>query len=450
MNNMTQDNTQAYAKGKITVQLHNAKTGKLEHEQHIENFVARPALRRLEWQIRQNYVTDITTIGGTYSDPTPKSPFGAIVLTDSTLTEDPANEWSMPGKLIGYALRAAYAGTDTLRGTPSITELDAQETYSKWVYLWPDIAANGTIGSVGFSGYEAFGTEVIPTAPRSIFSLSASVEQTWPTTSNWTYFARSSTMSFAHPGNNSTSITRLDTDYAPTLASFDVFPYVKVVRGLAWDPTGEFLWVIGEADANKVIAKFNSSGVLQEGPYNTTNRNHRYLAFDGTNLWSATQSGATVTFWCINPANGNDINNFTHETYRTSSGDYYSQMVCGLCWEPTFQRLWVRYTMYSHGGAGAQYNKATIQGFNVSGEQDTPEISLRAYNFNTGGTAALYHYSISADFDYIDGTQFAVPYSTAVYRFRPDSMATRAKLSPAVTKNNTQTLKVVYQVDYSE
>lgn len=444
-----------HQQGTITLQLHNAKTGKLEYEDTVKNFATKATYRLMEWEVRNAYTNGLTGINASVNDPAPKNPFGAIALTDSTLPTDPENEWIMPGKLIGWANGTAYAGIDTFRDTPSITELDAQETYTKWVYTWPDIAANGTIGSVGFcrSYYET----VIPTGPSSLFPLSATAEQSWPTTSNWTYFARAnSTLSFAHDGGGGQSITRLDGDYAPTLATFSVHPYVTTVRGLAWDPVGEFLWVIGEAGANKVIAKFDSSGALQEGPYNTTNRNHRYLAFDGTNLWSITQSNgwdyfnvaaSTFTAHCINPSNGNDISNFTKSVYVGS----YGQNVCGLCWDPTFQRLWVRTNMrHLAGNSQSIYNRATIKSFNTSGVEQTPEISTWAWGASSQSYTSLADYNVYADFDIIDANQFAMPYGTNVYRVRPDGMATRAKLDTPVTKNSTQTLKVVYQVDYSE
>ncbi len=450
--------------GTLTLQLHNARTGKLEYQETIKNFASKATYRRMEWEIRGAYHNGLVSIAASVNDKAPKSPFGAIVLTDSTLPEDASNEWMMPGKTIGWANGTAYAGIDTLRGTPSITELDAQETYTKWVYTWPDIAANGTIGSVGFCN--AYDPTVIPNGPRSMFPLTGTIEQKWATTVEWYYFARaSSSLSFAHDGGTGLSVVRLDGDYAPTLASFSVFPYFTRIRGLAWDSAGQFLWVIGESNANKVIAKFDSDGVLQEGPYNTTNRDHRYLAFDGTNLWSTTQAGGTMTAWCINPSNGNDINNFAYDLYVGQSGQY----VCGLCWEPTYQRLWVRTTMSAYDGYNSSqsfyylYNRATLLSFNTSGEEQTPEVSLWGYNLENAShvylsaqdtnDSARYH-----DFDVIDAYQFALPaYSTAlgaspyrfVVRFRPDGMATRARLSTPVTKNNTQTLKVVYQVDYS-
>ncbi len=459
-----------YQEGSITLQLHNANTGKLEYRQSVKNFVALPALRRLEWEMRNAYTDGLTAINASVSDDKPKSPFGGIVLTDSTKEVDPQNEWMMSGKTIGWADGTSYAGIDTLRGTPSITELDAQPTYTKWVYTWPDAAANGTIGSVGFC--HPHYTATIPGGPRSLFSVSGTIEQTWATTNQWYYFARASTtLSFAHDGGTGLSVIKLDGDYAPTLATFTVHPYFTRIRGLAWDRTGQFLWVIGESNANKVIAKFDSDGVLQQGPFNATNRDYRYLAFDGTNLWSTTQSGGTMTAWCINPANGNDISNFMHELYFYSPNSYYGQTVAGLCWEPTNQRLWVRTTMPSDDDYGSpthewyyRVNRATMLSFNTSGEEQTPEVSM--WGWDISQQSYIYMASISADnsanytdFDIIDEHQFAMPcYSFSigaspyysVVRFRPDGMATRAKLDTPVTKNSTQTLKVVYQVDYSE
>ncbi len=52
------------------------------------------------------------------------------------------------------------------------------------------------------------------------------------------------------------------------------------------------------------------------------------------------------------------------------------------------------------------------------------------------------------DFDVIDSSQFAMPQGSNVHRVRLTGLGTRSKLDSPVVKTNTQTLKVIYQINY--
>jgi hypothetical protein len=433
---------------KITVQTQDALTGKIIDQVHGENFSANQVIRQAKWQQRNAFKTGITTIGATDTDYAPHQATQALVLTDSGLAEDSTNEWQMPGNLLGYALKSTYAGSDIYRGTPNITQLAADSTSTKWVFDWPTNAANGTIRSVGWVGYQA---QDSTTSTGPFFYTSATIEQSWSASNIMNYFARASnTLSFSNSTSSPTSVAVLDTTYAQT-TTFSVSSQFTSITGLAWDSGNNFLWVIGANNSTRRIAAYNSSGVLQTGPYTTTTRTYNCLAFDGTYLWSTTQiSGINNTAWKISTSDGSDVSNFDFTTSYWQNNTSYPVTVCGLCWDPTYARLWVRTAPAVSG-----YN-SFIASYNTSGVKQTPDISTYVYTPSAGNfsvTISVYAAGTnSRDFDVIDGNQFAVPnnyYGTQlVYRLRADNLGTRSLLSSPVVKANTQTLKVIYTINY--
>lgn len=440
--------------GKITLETRDAKTGSLCQRITTHNFIANQATLYAQWLQRSYYKAGLSTVGSSDTDYPPHPAHNCLVLTDSTLAENAGTEWQIPGNMIGYATKATYAGTDPFRGTPNISQLDAQNIYTKWVFDWPTTAGNGNINSVcwGESGYVDSGTS----GSGPFFSTVCTNAQQWSTTSGWTYFARaSSSQAFGNTGN--TVISVLDGNYAQT-TTFNVNGQFTSVLGIAWDSGNSFLWVIGDNGGTKRIAAYNAAGALQTGHFNITNRNYIALAYDGTNLWSVTQdSQANHTAWSINVSTGADVTNFTFTTYKNNFSTYssYHNKVCGLAWDATYSRLWVR-TAYSTVGTidnNGQQTRGALYSFNTNGVKQTPDISLRAYTPSTG-TYDLFLWSshsssIVRDFDMIDANQFAMPHNSIVYRIRVDCMGSRALLPSTVNKTNTQTLKVIYQIDYS-
>lgn len=434
---------------KVTVQLRDSLSGKLVDEAHGENFSANQVIRHAKWQQRNAFKAGISTMGSSDTDYSPHQATQALVLTDSGLSEDSTNEWQMPGNLLGYALKSTYAGSDIFRGTPNVTQLEATSASTKWVFDWPTNAGNGTIRSVGWIGYQTVQTSV--TDPWLM--ASATVEQTWSSAVNALYFTRASnTLSFACTGTASTSVVVMDAAYAQT-TTFNVNGQFTAINGLAWDSGNNFVWVIGTNNSAKRIAAYNSSGVLQTGPYTLTTRTYGYLAYDGTSLWSTTKgTGTAHTAWKISTTDGSDVSNFTFNTATNSvASPGLAAYVCGLCWDPIYSRLWVRQAPYSPGST------CVMSSFNTSGDKQTLDISPMLYSPSAGAYNIYSSYFTvgvsSRDFDMIDGNQFVMPnFDTAsvnsVLRVRVDNLGTRSLLSSPVVKANTQTLKVIYTINY--
>lgn len=438
-------------KSKVTLQLRAADTGRVIEERVGSNFTANQAIRYAKWLQRQQYKTGLSSIATTDTDYQQHPATDALVLTDSTLNPDPTNEWTMPGKLVGYATKATYAGSDIFRGTPNTAQLDAQTTYTKWVFDWPTNAGNGTINSVGWVS-NFFSSSATDGSGPCFFSGST-IEQTWTTPQIWRYLARANAnLSFGNLGN--TVIYVLNSTYQQN-TTFNVSGQFTAVRGIAWDSGNSFLWVIGDNGAARRIAAYNSAGVLQTGPYTLTTRSYVALAHDGTKLWTTSQiSNENFTMWSLSTSDGSDVSNFNFSTYNnTAPGNNFGyNNVAGLCWDSASQRLWVK-TTYTNTGywgqAGIAPGRAgAMYAFDTSGNKVMLDVSLAAWNPSTVAQILLWGSNEYTDIDIIDSSQFVTGRGTTMYRFRLDGMGTRYKLDSPVVKSNAQTLKVIYQINY--
>jgi len=441
-----------YFSSQITLQLRDGTTNKLIQEEVGKNFTANQAVRYAKYLQRSQFKSGLSGIGGADTDYPQHHTSSSLVLTNSSLTPDPTNEWTMPGQLVGYANKATYAGTDTFLGTPNTNQLDAQPGYTKWVFDWPTHAGNGTINSVGWCSttYSTSSTDAYTLA--SSYLSTCTIEQNWSTPQNWRYFARANTnLSF---GNTTSTIVYVLNSTFQQTTTFNVNGQFTAVRGLAWDSGNSFLWIIGDNGSARRIAAYNSAGVLQTGPYTTTTRSYNSLTHDGTKLWSLTNSSENHTAWSISTADGSDVSNFNFTTFKSTAPSYsgYNQAT-GLCWDSTNQRLWIKthytntynwgYTYTPTGRAGAMY------AYDTSGNQVAIDVSLAAWNPAGNNWTLLWPSpSTYTDVDIIDQSQFITILGSTMYRFRLDGLGTRYKLDSPVVKNNTQTLKVIYQINY--
>lgn len=158
-------------KGYAKVQLFDAKTGKLKHEQEGENFITHATKASMKaFQARQifmgrngavyNEKYDIPLQDGTWntvhSESGNQGPFQHIVLTDDARVEDAATQQRVAGNFLAYAnAHDVYAGTDAVRGTININETKALAALDKISYVF-DFAtdvANGTFQSIWFTPY---------------------------------------------------------------------------------------------------------------------------------------------------------------------------------------------------------------------------------------------------------------------------------------------------------
>ena len=161
--------------GYANVYLYNVQTGKLELEAHTPNIIYPEVyqwLRSYQWRkfAENTFNNSITDIG--YWE------MNNIYLTTSDRPEtERVNIWNYdcrdvsganPGKMIGWANKSTYQGTDTQRGTPNTAESYANNTKIHWVFDWPTNAGNGTFQSI------IWGNQLVPYI-GNIFTISTGI-----------------------------------------------------------------------------------------------------------------------------------------------------------------------------------------------------------------------------------------------------------------------------------
>lgn len=444
--------------GHVTIETHDATSGKLC--QHVEstNFIGQANIEYLKWTQRYLYRYGLTSLGSSDTDKiAPSGPLNTVYLTDSTQAESPQDEYLIPGKLLGWASKTSvYAGADSLCGTPNVNLLDAQPTYTKWVFDWPTNAANGTIASVGWGNF-AVVDNVGGTPSQTFAAQNATINQLWPTPSSWYYFARASD-NLAFGWTTGANISVLDGSYVQS-TTFPVGGQFTAIAGIAWDRTNSFLWVIGTGGGVSRIAAYNSSGVLQTGPFTPTNRSYKFLTHDGEHLWAGVQAAGatTITFYRINATNGADMTNFTTTVI---SGSAYR--LSGLAWDWSTDRLWAKIAT-SPGAAttsNPSYGRGFLRAFNPTGNVIMTDVSLKVYD--TTGTGITYvsqnmfSDTYLLDFDIISKDTFALvayvylssAYVNRILSVRAEGLHSRSLLPTPVVKANTQTLRLIYQINY--
>lgn len=465
--------------GNLTVELRNADTGRLEEKQETHNFISQSGIRYIKWLQRANYFKDQVSVLNTPVDTdfAPINPFATIVLTSSTKTPDSANEGIFDGKLIGYAAKSVYNGADTLRGTPNVALSQATSTYTRWVFDWATNAANGTIGSVGWS-YQG-DTFILTSNNDSRFSSNASIEDIKSTSvPGIIRIARvSGSQYFGIGGASNASVLTLDTNFTQT-ASFtpsSQFKASTALTGITWDYNNNKLWVLGVNSSNlAIMASYSTSGTLIDGPVTVTNRTYSDIAFAGTNLWllgniintinNYTYMSGGFTAYEVSPT-GTDVSNFNatfpkaypvvNSNYTSRGEDAYS-----IAYEATSQRLYVATTSSFTTGGYIYPNSSdtisptsNIRVYTTAGVEACVPTNLNAWNRLTGTRLGLPNAvsgSLPGGIDLINANQVLMSsVGNGIYRLSMDGMGSRAKLGSTITKTNLQTLRITYQMDYT-
>lgn len=458
--------------GNLTVELRNAATDKIEERVEAQNFISMAGVRHLKWVQRANYFKDgISTLNaGADIDYAIPNPHNHLVLTSLTDATNASSEWHMHGKLAGYAGKYSYTGACNLLGSPNTTLSEATPTYAKWVFDWQTQAGNGTIGSIGWMNAASTfrGTITLP----GRYYTSCTIQDTKNTSNYYTRIARVNDTQYFCALSGVPTVVVTDADFAE-ISNFSIgtqFKASTTLTGIAWDNGGNKLWVLGINTSNApIIASYNVAGNLIDAPTTITNRSYAGLAFDGSDLWTiSTVSDNTFSLNRIS-TNGSDlssstINLPTHNYQGTGLGE----IAYGIAYEASRQLIYttthayhIQSSSWKAGGGSSvdsPYATSAIRAFTTSGEEAMVPTSLLAYTINSG--ASYWLNSINGtyttndlDFEMIDPYQvlFLDRKSSTSYvrRLLLDGMGSRALLPSPITKTDTQTMRITYQMDYT-
>lgn len=431
--------------GKVTAELFDAKTGELVQREETHNFIAKPAVDFLQQAQRTVFKKGMYTLNSSVMQDYQllDKQNATLALSGLLNAEDPTNETHMYGKPIGYARRATYSGSSTMRGSVNVELSNATPGQVTWVLDWPTQAANGVIGSVGWvksliTAYSA-GTTLANSGSYIVdpsetangaygFGLASSLIESYSPVANdaigiickgpggdQSYFAalpteRPSSNYFSDgyvaSSSNSYNVHAYDATMQQT-ATFSVQSGgIGYARGLTWDTVNSRLWVLG---TGLKIAAFTSAGTVIAGT--TVNLSsgglYRGLAFDGEYLWVGDNSGSTSTsasigkLWRINPANGSVVGNFTFpQAYNYSGSSMFLDSIRDISFDQERSILWVRTATLYESGSNAPNFANEIKAFDVDGNIAAYSVMPSPWVGKSGIGTVGGHTTSPSDFDY--------------------------------------------------
>lgn len=152
----------APVRGFVKLELFDDLTGKKIEEITSENFISNYVYQYWDQLMRKSFIYHDGSLQGAltgFSTLLP-FPFQTFVLLDYNKPEDAENERIAPGKVVGYATRSTYSGSDTKRGSINLTESFANAEQLHYVFDFPTHAANGTFQSLAWAAASA-GSNII-------------------------------------------------------------------------------------------------------------------------------------------------------------------------------------------------------------------------------------------------------------------------------------------------
>ncbi|MED4904131.1 hypothetical protein [Parageobacillus thermoglucosidasius] len=143
----------APVRGLVKLELFDDLTGKKIEEIKSENFISKYVHLYWEQLMRRSFIYHLNSQQGNLSGFSSllDFPFNTFWLLDYNKPEDPENERIAPGKVVGYATRYTYSGSDTKRGSINLAESFANAEQIHYVFDFPTHAANGTFQSLIWS-----------------------------------------------------------------------------------------------------------------------------------------------------------------------------------------------------------------------------------------------------------------------------------------------------------
>lgn len=420
-------------RGHVTVELFDAKSGKLVEKLEKHNFIANSGKEYLRSRQRSNFKNQISVLNATAdTDVAPVECFNSIALTDSVLTPDPASEWAIPGKLIGWANKSTYSGPDLFRGTPNGTLSTTSTASTKWVFDWPIGAANGTIGSISW-GNNVGSTEFIS-------SSSYLSQRSFPGVRPIAY--ANANLLFGGSGTTVTS-------YDASMNQITSFTTINC-NGIAWDSLNSKLWVISGSQ----IAAYSQTGTVINPPVTITTRSYRGLTFDGTKLWTTVIADPAIYSFATTGGSYVSTFNVPIETYENAL-TYWVNSGRDICWDSSTNSLILFMGTYVRNGGYQRMRR-----YDTSGNEIGVLTSINAWDGSSYQNNYLYNYYnydsyyATTYYDIIDKDTIICPVylnvgTNLIYKIRLDGMGSRVLLPSTITKTNAQTLRVTYQMDYS-
>lgn len=392
--------------GVITVELFDARSGRLLRRERKHNFIALSAKQEFLFAQMDRFGGNFP---GQFQHPYlwPAACFSTIYLGSDSSPESPSTERFVRGQLVGWADRTStYSGGDTLRGTINVSESTWSTSRAHFVFDWPTNAANGTIASVGFAGFRSLPVQqYCSTFPVGSTSVQGDNGRGMVYANGYVYYL---------DGNN--LLSKID----PNTGNVVDTTYVQVTdnpSNLAFDGTS--FWV---CSGNKLY-RLNADGTVASNLTLTRMPWIRAFTIDGGYIW----------VYCDNGNNYSQTNkSYSASLYKFDLSGNLSGIIPNTLGSPISM---VVASNQLYGVNGLSCTIADKQGNWIANFGTTYYTPVQV-----GAYAALAP----------DGVSYYIVDSRGyLSRIWLGALGSRVLLSSPIQKNNTQTLKVTYDITYN-
>lgn len=427
-------------KGTVKIELFNSNTGELEYTETKDNFVS-----NIGWDYYP--LRKVSAITGQASAGTellvPNIGRASLFLSDDSREESPETEVTMRGNLIGYSRqREGFSGSDAYRGSYNAVESYSEAGKEVMVYDFPTNAGNGTFQSIGFShgqnlSYNPDDSQVYPMFTETYAAGHRIGRGVIAEELDSLILTESMVYALDKPSNTLfIKLSQISDDYiwAVDLETKEVRrlgDFKDTIKGMCVD--NGFLWCCkyGTVVSRSKIYKLNFQGdIIQEIPSPDLSYLDK-ISMTPTGLWVTSTGGTQYV-------SGTTNNNFMFKISQTTGKvESYRQLPkMGDSALPTelvyYDGIW--WCKYGH-------NVHFIE--DIDGEL-VPTQSITTTATRTSNLTFCPLDKDKGQIIYVGDTSGKKPLLVE----SGQKLISRVLLSQPQTKNNTQTMKVTYEMNY--
>lgn len=461
-------------RGIVTVQLRDADTGRVVFEETGENFLSLQSLEVARWFQRMMWgwlnPVQATNADGSLPKEMPWFPADHLAYWNDSAAEDAATETTVMKEVVGWATRWPVGSPSGKRGVVNITESELTDVSSKWVFDWVTSQGNGTFQSVGWCKLDqtnAFPMAQFPDADRIIVTHSPTANHH---SSLWWDSGASKWNLTHYDGSSPKVVSRGHTDgvssVEATLGDWGAFNTTGALRGIA--KIGTDYIACGGLSTTGTLRRHTSDGTTS-WTKNLSGYFLHDLTYDGTYIWTAGSDGSIRR---------HDATNGDVDLTITPWGS--PSQVLGIAYDSDDSNFWIHGTWNSRAAVVKVDNAGgfvgPVIGWNTSSQFETATSPWAgSNNANAGFSAYRSGYSfrmidanqIDSLLEYRQGNsvvwgrsalalkagelftgQSANLSGTSITKVPMNTLGSRVRLSSAVTKTSSQSLKITYQFDF--
>lgn len=425
--------------GHGVVELHDALTGKLQQREPFDNFVSAIGLERLSWEVRNALHTGMPS--GATVETAAVYPFDQLVATDYDGAEAPTTEAVLKGRIVAFADKTVYAGSNNKRGTCTAAECVADATKAKWVFDWPTTSGNGTIESLCWVALPYTSVEAPGTLMRYVWQLA-----TPGTVANSIGYGLDvqggKILGVTHTSGGGQAYGHTwDLDGTNPTAVSIATSTGHQPRYITADGTDFYWWDSEGNDFAKAPLAGGAPTVL-----NATLAAPSDLTSDGTNIFGL-YAGEIRQL--------SKVNGSTLATIAIPVWDGFTlSSQSGLAWDAGRSVFWINFGTITYNAVAMATFTGWIIAMDASGVFH-PEYGIFYSEKIIGGATSdvtglgFVGNDANGEPKFVSKSNSGNPGNGYGYLAEPVGLGARTLLGAPVTKANTQTMKVTYQFDFS-